>query len=576
MKRTICLLLAICLLLGLAACQSGSTTVGPTTNAGSAATGTGTTAAKSNAPAYLNLDSILPICKEPVAMKLVYKENSYGAKVSEPDNLWFFQWAKKAMGIDIQALRIDTSSLKEQLTLWFASDQLPDVMLDCNLSTSDIVKYGSVDQQLLKFDSLINQYCPNIQKLFAEEPATKGYSTCPDGHIYSLPGFMKYERTQNFSTMRIFLDESWLTKLNMRKPNTLDDLYKTLIAVRDTDLNNNGKKDEIPFCGTADQLGRLVWNSYGLLTYDGGGISALSPTINVNKNNHVSLAAANKDMYLDYLSRMSQYFHEKLLDNDAFTINSTQISAKCSEKRVFMYGHTVPMLAIPNDFQSHGAIEPITSSYNTQRIWPQSKSIFPGKMLANAKTKIPEVIARFADWFFTDQAALYAFDGPEAGSKDLMGKNEGWTLNGDQGPNFKYTTEAPNLGDYRCSIVGMGDAGHVGLCSACITIEKVTGVRPSYPSGGGTHWRQAMDTANVPYYKSGFPIVYFNATDNQKIIELTTPLSDYIKQMEAKFITGTEPLANFDNYMAELEKLGLSKLQKYYVDAYATYLANLK
>ena len=575
-KRVICFLLAIGLLISLAACQSATTTTAAISVSPAATTIAGTTTTKVTAPSYLNLNSTLPICSTPVTMTLAYQNNDTGSVIVEPKNLWFFQWASKAMGINFDAKTLAAAAMKEQLNLWFASDQLPDVMLNCGLSTSDIVKYGSADKQLMQFDSLIEQYCPNIRKLFSTEPETKGYSTCPDGHIYSLPGFSKYERSQNFTTMRVFLDEAWLQKLNKTKPATLDDLYTLFVAVRDTDLNGNGKQDEIPFCGTAGQLGQLIWNAYGLLTYDGSGISALSPTINVNKSNQVTLAAANKEMYRDYLTRMNQYYKEKLLDNDAYTIDNAQITAKCSEKKVFMYAHTVPALAIPNGYESHGAVEPITSSFNSKKIWPQSRGISIGKMVASSKSKIPEVIARFADWFFTDQAALYAFDGPEAGNKDLSGKNEGWTMKGDQGPNFNYTTEAPGLGDYRCRIVGMGDAFHVGLDSACITIEQVSGIRPAYSAGAGTHWRVAMEKANVPYYTVGYPTIYFGVADNQKIIELTTPLSDYIKQMEAKFITGAEPLTNFENYMAELEKLGLSKLQKYYVDAYASYIANMK
>ena len=41
----------------------------------------------------------------------------------------------------------------------------------------------------------------------------------------------------------------------------------------------------------------------------------------------------------------------------------------------------------------------------------------------------------------------------------------------------------------------------------------------------------------------------------------------------AKFITSARSLDEFDAYLAELEKLGINDYAKYYVDAYADYMA---
>ncbi len=50
-------------------------------------------------------------------------------------------------------------------------------------------------------------------------------------------------------------------------------------------------------------------------------------------------------------------------------------------------------------------------------------------------------------------------------------------------------------------------------------------------------------------------------------------LGTYIAEMKWKFITGQEPLSNFDTYVAELERLGIQKVVDVYQKAYDAYNA---
>ena len=52
------------------------------------------------------------------------------------------------------------------------------------------------------------------------------------------------------------VNKDWLNKLGLKKPTTVDELYDVLVAFRDKDPNGNVKKDEIPFIGLRDTLGR--------------------------------------------------------------------------------------------------------------------------------------------------------------------------------------------------------------------------------------------------------------------------------------------------------------------------------
>ena len=60
---------------------------------------------------------------------------------------------------------------------------------------------------------------------------------------YSLIDTMKYQ---------VYINQDWLTKLNLEMPTNIDELETVLRAFRDKDPNGNGKKDERPLIGNND------------------------------------------------------------------------------------------------------------------------------------------------------------------------------------------------------------------------------------------------------------------------------------------------------------------------------------
>ncbi|WP_170880231.1 hypothetical protein [Paenibacillus odorifer] len=48
----------------------------------------------------------------------------------------------------------------------------------------------------------------------------------------------------------------------------------------------------------------------------------------------------------------------------------------------------------------------------------------------------------------------------------------------------------------------------------------------------------------------------------------------HVKEMEAKFVTGAEPLSNWDKYIAQMKKMGYEKLESTYQQAYDTWAAS--
>jgi len=77
------------------------------------------------------------------------------------------------------------------------------------------------------------------------------------------------------------------------------------------------------------------------------------------------------------------------------------------------------------------------------------------------------------------------------------------------------------------------------------------------------------DIAVVP-----FPLLYLTVEENDQVAATATDLSTYIEQMEAKFITGVEPLSNWDKFVSTVESMGIEDYVAVYQTAYDRWLAN--
>ena len=92
--------------------------------------------------------------------------------------------------------------------------------------------------------------CPEFQKLMDQYPDIRKGLTMPDGNIYSLPSFYDPELLSMLIGTPIWINQEWLDQLGMKEPQTTEEFYAYLKAVKETDLNGNGQHDEIPFSST--------------------------------------------------------------------------------------------------------------------------------------------------------------------------------------------------------------------------------------------------------------------------------------------------------------------------------------
>src|SRR5699024_4431302 len=105
---------------------------------------------------------------------------------------------------------------------------------------------------------------PNFKKVLEEYPEIEKLITMPDGNIYSFPQLSDPEFLSYRMGAKPFINKEWLDELGMDMPETTEEYYQYLKAVK-SNSPSNGEVDEIPFGGPGvDNLYYYLAGSFNL------------------------------------------------------------------------------------------------------------------------------------------------------------------------------------------------------------------------------------------------------------------------------------------------------------------------
>ncbi|MNC14435.1 Lipoprotein LipO precursor [compost metagenome] len=482
----------------------------------------------------------LPIVKEPVTLKvLTVRWGSMGDTFTQ--NQWLKDLEKNTnVKIDWQVM--SSNDWAEQKSILLASGTLPDVVVgDQTFSDSDIVNNLSYFRPL---DEYIDQYMPNLKAAMEETPEMKKISTFPDGKIYSLPARLP---SRPKSSRQPVINKAWLDKLGLKTPETLDDLYNALKAFKEKDPNGNGKADEIPYIEVSNDLispfGITDLNNNNMLVKDGKAV--YYPT---------------SEEYKEGLKWENKLYGEGLLDKELFTQDATMISAKFQNPDAPIVGLSyqwTPDAVFGKWSGQYETIPPVAGPDGKRYTIgnPIGMNLARNELLITTSCKNPEVAARWADQFYTNEASIQNFWGAIG---TVLKKNDDST----------YTLMDPPAGTSADAWYWDQSLRDFGPKYVSPSFEKKIVLSPN--SGDGL--KLQLDKLGSDYVTTPFPNVMYTSEEFQELPTLTTDIDSYVTTMRAQFITKGGIDEGWDAYVKKLNDMGLEKLLKIRTDAYARYM----
>ncbi|MEG0767580.1 MAG: hypothetical protein RR482_07675, partial [Clostridia bacterium] len=357
---------------------------------------------------------------------------------------------------------------------------------------------------------------------------------------------------------KLWVNIDWLKAVGMEMPTTLDEYHAMLQAFAQKDPNGNGQADEIPLAFAKD--GNIPIEAFRLTILPALGI------VTSNGNNSLYLDDADKvqyiytsDAYKDYLTFTKQLYEEKLLDPESFIQTGAQLVAKGNQTLIGSFGCLASYLVdTAEHFSLYQAIPPMTSERNATQMWNKNVPGSTGVYAITNVCKYPEAAARWADYFFSYEGGCFRSQGPE---------NMGWKYSDDTHTLWqKVVPEGfASSEEFRGTITpdcGTGNPGYVPRefllnLNAPHVLDLEANVARAY----------------MPYLKDSYPRVKLSAEEQTEVSVMFPDIDKYMRESEARFITGDLSLDTFDAYVENLKKMGLDRYLEIFQAAYEAYKA---
>lgn len=431
------------------------------------------------------------------------------------------QMLEKAVNIDLEMMIPQSGQATTKLNTLIAGGDIPDLIF--LKSRADLAQY--YDQGVLAdLTPYLDQF-PELQKRFSND---SWEAMSYQGKTIGVPG---YDNVNGISRS-FFIRNDWLKKLNMEVPTTPDELFEVMKAFTEKDPDGNGKNDTYGFIGGMNKEGNLQTYGFDSLMWMFG----VNPpsAIDVKDNEPVFLYTDPKmKEALAYINKMME---AKVVDPDWVTMNTPdlldqklfkgKVGFMIRDARRLEPDYQQKMKEISGEVPEWIVIPPMIGPYGDQIVERKS---FQGNSWAISKKADKDKIIRILsmlNYLFTDKEAY---------------------------PNFAY------------GIKGI----HWDLVDGKIknkTSELSKEMKEKYL--WVDHYRMPRRGDDAEYFSFQNPKTAEAFKNNQKYVAPTLPgnlLTEdpndtlaadrqrFINESLVKFMTGKDPLSNWDNFLNTLD-----------------------
>jgi len=484
----------------------------------------------------------LPLTATPI--KLVYAGGeSNNPEYSLADNREVWQIISQRTGVTLDIQVLPGPDYNVSIRTRIAANDIPDIFW-CPGIIDPIGLYN--DGLVQDMDTLIRRYAPNIYKVAMDSPDVLAAMTASDGRFY----FASTESVADFSTnpRTMFYRRDWQRKLNIPDPVTIDDIFNMFVAFRDKDPNGNGKADEVP-----------VWfQNLGNLDVLGSAFDVMSIGWNngwsYDKNKTVRYDFVRPE-FKNYLAFLNKMYNAKMVPPEVYFKSGTDtplIAANC----LGAYTNGIGALETRNGTLLKGGYisdasdgffwltPPVNQVTGKRELYQKSVVNSVSGYIIGKACKYPEVAIKWLDY--------------------VWGSREGQLMMelGIEGKTYTVTNGKIMMTDFATKNPDGLGVQQVLRTLGCIppNLSRQTN-ETFYATWTYSPFLLSVIDYAAPYYTLPcFPTFMGTPDEKAEEAKLSSDMGTYRDEMVAKFITGQTPLSEFDKYVDQMNKLGVTRL----------------
>ncbi len=463
--------------------------------------------------------------------------------------------------------------INTQYLSMMASGNYPDIIQwQHNNDYTGGVSQMYADGIIIELNDVIDKYMPNYKKLLEENPHVAKTLMDDEGrYLYFTvinPLNSDLEKVA-VTWWGLMMRQDWLDNVGAEVPTTIDEWYEVLTLFKEGDPNGNGVQDEIPFdAGSA-------------------GLNLFMPAFDIQNGVYINPETGKvgygqyTENYKAFLETMNKWYAEGLIQN--VFADETGAPADSSDPNIYAdlagswkglsnyWEQRLPQVQEKNPNADFVAVQwPKDANGN---IYADDYGMGYGDRycaVISVDCQNVEAAARLIDTMYTEEGTNCTTWGTIEGdpiNPEWTGGHGTYTVDEN---GVKHETEWANqmtenfydgafANKYRYAM------SHVSF-PRWGAADYLAATREERYVNSAMLWAQASNALE-------YPNAIVLSTDAQKEVAEIENMGTYISEMTYKFITGEEPLTNYDTYMETLQKMGIEKLIELYQQAYDNFNA---
>lgn len=431
----------------------------------------------------------------------------------------------------------------DKFKLVLASGDLPDIMTNIG---NEVQRQYAGQGVLLDIAPYLDTVAVNYKRFYESTPNGDKSLRSPEGTMTLFgDGWINRDNNHGSGYGAIYRFDIF-EKHNLKIPETLDEFYEAAAALKQLypDVYPVNSVDWPPI-----REAFMGINHTGLSIYWNGSEYKYGPI---------------EDAYKEALMFMNKLYREKLLDPEFMTQTFDQIKEKATTGRTFMipishWIRTVDFTIADAGMKWGAAMMPANPQYGTP--WkPYSNE--PGMIarpyhgvVVSAKTEYPELVVKMVDYQYSDEMIELLTWGIEGVTFEVVNGKKQWT---------KEVLEAPDpnkvLEKYGSMMSGSNRPGFVFSPQ-----DFEPGIARDKPvlfyHEGKVYDDKIMINATREFGgpESVAPIepaVLLSGDEELEKSRVLTTISTYVDEMTIKFINGDKSFDEWEDYKAQIKKLG--------------------
>ena len=474
---------------------------------------------------------------KPLTANISVSAKNYG-------ELPYAQELMKRTGIEVEYIHPAMGQAGERFNLMIASNEMPDIVEYYWSYFPGGPDKAIQDKNIIALNDVIDKHAPNLKKLLKENPDVDRQAKTDKGFYFNFPAVTSERELRTSGGLIIRKD--WLDDLGLEMPETIDEWYIVLKAFKEK------KGAKAPLCiGTDAPTNGAFVGAYGILYnyyLDNDGKIKYGPAENA---------------YKEFLKTMNKWYNEGLFDNnfstnDAQTITANMLNGTSGVSYGGLGGSICAWMSAKKDDEDYdlaGAKYPVLNK-GDKPLFGQCGVIVGDACAITTSCKNVELAAKFLDYGYSEEGHMLNNFGIEGTSYEMK---DGYP---------EYTELIMNNPDglsMAAALTKYSRAGATGpFAQDKRYLEQYAGTERQQNA-----WKNWLDTDAEKYV---LPNLYILDEDKEEYATITNSINTYVNEMYVKFISGVEPIDNFDKYIANLKKMGIDKVIAMKERAYQNYL----